>query len=215
MVHDFTDGHTRIFDKYQVSGEDNDKHGSHLSDETFPSIEIERGLSYLHLIVGKFCLKFPLFLAFNGFPVERFDDIDAFDDIHYSVAFLFTEVAHVPSPSLQSVCLSDGYPDIDRYNEQSGKTYIEIGCKHQDEGQDGTHEQRQQVDKEVLYGRRKTAYPLVYASLELAGFVDEKRQNKIKAYKSFEGIYYVFQVLLLNNKPTASLRSLALRETPC
>ena len=100
MIHDFTDGHTRIFNEYQIGRQYDDEYGTSLSDETFPSVEIEGSLANEHLIVCKLCLQLPLFLAFDLFPVEGLDDIDAFNNVHHSVTFLFPIMSHVSSPTL-------------------------------------------------------------------------------------------------------------------
>jgi len=112
-----------------------------------------------------------LLSAFNFFAIERLDDVDAFNDVHHTVAFLFTILSHVSAPSLQSSGLSDGYPNVNGYDEKGGEADIEVGGKHQNQCEDGTHEQRQKVDEEVLYGGREAAYPLVDSCLQFARFV--------------------------------------------
>ena len=50
-------------------------------------------------------------------------------------------------------------------DQQGGEAHVDVGGEHQDEGEQGAGEQRQQIDKEVLHCSRQRADTLVDSSL--------------------------------------------------
>ena len=84
------------------------------------------------------------------------------------MALLLPVCTHVPAPSLKPACLTDGDEDVDRYDHKGCKADINVCGEHEDKGQDGACEQRQEVYEEVLHCRGKAADSLIDTCLQLS-----------------------------------------------
>ncbi len=178
VVHDLTDGHARVLDEHQIGREDDHQHRTHLLDEALEAIVVEAHAARLHLVGRHLVLDFQLFVRLNLFPVEALDDIDGVDDVLDALALAFQVRAHFPPPSLQALGLPVGNPEIHRDDPQGHQPHIDIGREHEDEGQQGAGEQRQQVDEEILHRARKAAHALVDTGLDLSGSVFRRVEER-------------------------------------
>ena len=171
VVHNLTDGHTRILAEHQVGGEDDDQNGADLLDKALKAVVVEGDLTGLHLVLGHLVLDIQLFLGLNLFAVETLDDVDGVDDVLDALALAFQMRPHFAAPPLEPTRLAVGDPEIDGHDAEGHESHIDIGGEHQDQGEQGAGEQRQQVDEEVLHGARQRADALVDTGLEFAGGV--------------------------------------------
>ena len=171
VVHDLADAHSGILDENQIRREDDDQHRSYLPHEALEAVEVERHLACLHLVLGHLVLYVQLLLPLDLLAVERLDDRDGVDDVLDALALGLQVGAHFAAPALQALGLPDGDPEIHRNDAQGHKSYVHVGREHQDEGEGGAGEQRQQVYEEILHRARDAAHSLVDTRLDLAGGV--------------------------------------------
>ena len=177
MVHDFTDGHARILDEHQIGGKNDDQHRSHLFHKALDAVVVKTDPAGFHLILRHLILDVQLLARLDALPVEGLDDADGVDDVLDALALGFQVMAHLPSPSFEPPRLTDGNPEIHRHDGQGHQPHIDIGGEHEDKGQEGAGEKRQQVDKEILHRTGQTAHALVYTGLHLSGGVVVLREK--------------------------------------
>ena len=70
MVHDFTNGHTGIVDKHQVSRQYYDKHRANLLHKGLQPLVEERDAARLHLLVSALLLQGGLLRRLKTLTVE-------------------------------------------------------------------------------------------------------------------------------------------------
>ena len=76
-----------------------------------------------------------------------------------------------PSSALHPFCLKVGYIKIYRYDTQSDQPHIDIRPKHQNKRQDGTCEERQDFNEEIVDGIRQTHDASVDSRLQFSRFI--------------------------------------------
>ena len=105
------------------------------------------------------------------FTIERLDDGDALDDVQDALTHSLMSAEDTPSSALHPFCLKVGYIKIYRYDTQSDQPHIDIRPKHQNKRQDGTCEERQDFNEEIVDGIRQTHDASVDSRLQFSRFI--------------------------------------------
>ena len=171
MVHDFSDGHARIVGQHEIGRQDDDKHGAYLLQKTLQTIEEITLLAGVELQVGHGALQISLPAGFDLLAVERLDDGDALDDVEDALTDRLMSTEYAAPSALHALGLNVGDPEIDGHDAECHQSDIDVGSKHQYQGQHGTCEERQDFDEEIVHRVRQAHDAPVYTRLQFASLV--------------------------------------------
>ena len=171
MVHDFSDGHAGIVDEHEIGGEDDDEHGADLLEKTLQTVEHITLLAGVELQVGHRALDVGLASRLYLFAVERLDDGDALDDVEDALAHRLMAAEDAAPPAFHPIGLDIGDPEVDGDDAERHESDVDVGHEHQHEGEDGTGEERQDFDEEVVDGVAEAHDATVDTRLQFARLV--------------------------------------------
>src|SRR5690554_5243063 len=149
MHHDGTDAHLSV--QHQINGKDDDQHHAYLLDKRLQALVDVTGLTRLQLIVQHIHLYIVLLLPLQLLTHEALDHRDRVDDVDQPVILTLALAAQLHAPPLQPPGLSLAHVEVGRHNDCRQQPHIEIGMIHHHQGDDGSGEERQDIEEEVLH----------------------------------------------------------------
>ena len=151
VVHDFSDGHSRVVNQDEIGRQNDDEHRSNLLEETLQAVEKVGLLARVQLQIGHFLLQSCLLVGFGLLAIERFYDVHALDDAQNALADGLMTSENTSSSAFHSRGLNVGHPEVERHDAKSHETHINVGDKHEAEGENSAREEGQNLDEEVVY----------------------------------------------------------------
>ena len=161
----------------EAGRQDDNQYRAYLLEEALQTVEHIALLAHVELQARHRALQGGLSRGLYLLAVERLDDGDAFDDAKDALTDGLMTAEDAATSALHAPGLYIGDIEIDGNNTESHQTDVDIGCEHQHQRQEGTGEERQNFDEEVVDGVRQAHDAAVDTRLQLARLVAIGREE--------------------------------------
>lgn len=150
VVHNFSNGHARIIDEYEIGREDDDEYSANLFEKTLQAIKEVGFLTSGELQIGHGALDGSLAIGLYLFTIKRLDNGDALEDVQDALRYGLETSEDTSTTSLHLRGLDIGDPEIKGHDTEGHEAYVDIGQKHEGQGQYGTGKEGQYFDEEII-----------------------------------------------------------------